>query len=209
MINTQYIRKRFKGWTLSSIGSNTKTKRKRNIPTKSVVINAFSKGKIIVIQTASFYLHIHLGISGWLVPRKPKIYKYALELCNNDRKSITYIKDRRSFSSINVYQAEHLTALDTIGVDILSTEFTLDYFQTILLSRKRNICALLMDQTLYTGLGNYIKNEAQVYPAQNKTKSCDPLYKDAYLIDNMLFGKDFVAVPIDKMLGDERVTETV
>ena len=161
LINAQYVRKRFKGWSLDAIESNTKTK--RDVPTKSILVDVYSKGKVIVLQTSSFYLHIHLGISGWLVPRKPRIYKYALTFSNKNRKSSStiYIKDRRRFSSINVYtKEEHDVALHQIGVDILSADFTLDYFQSILVSRKRNICALLMDQTLCAGLGNYIKNEA-------------------------------------------------
>ena len=160
MINAYYVKNRFKHWTFNTIESNTKTI--RDLPKPSLVVGGFSKGKVIIIQTVDYFVHIHLGISGWLVPKQPRIYKYAFEFTKGDRVSTLFLKDRRRFSSVSIYPSEsdHELALQDIGIDILDVNFTLDYFIQTMHSRKRNICSILMDQKLFAGLGNYIKNDA-------------------------------------------------
>ena len=40
--------------------------------------------KVIIIQTIDYFVHIHFSITGWLVLKKPKIYKYILHFSNKD-----------------------------------------------------------------------------------------------------------------------------
>ena len=67
-----------------------------------------------------------------------------------------------------------MLALQDIGTDILDVDFTLDYVIQTMESRKRNICSILMDQKLFAGLGNYIKNDAlylaHISPYQKSNK---------------------------------------
>ena len=186
LINAHYIKKRFKGWTFSNIESNTKTKRTLPSTKRSsdglVVIDAYSYGKIIIIQVMSHYVHIHLGITGWIVPKKPRIYKYGLSFSKETKEGVVsktvYIEDRRRFSSINIYsKADHLTAISGLGTDILSNEFTLEYVSKIITSKKRNICATLMDQGLFAGLGNYIKNDALYLARISPLRKCHEIDK--------------------------------
>ena len=140
---------------LIGIRSNTKTK--VSIPKKSKVIGYGNKGKLMWLKTEDYYLHIHLGISGWLVVDKPRIYKYVLKFDNVD----FYLQDRRRFSKLNVVtEKKHNKILDKLGIDIYSKEFTLKEFQKMLYDRKQNISALLLNQSILAGVGNYIRNEA-------------------------------------------------
>ena len=129
---------------------------------------------------------IHLGLTGWFVFEKPKIYKYILEFNNN----IIYLQDTRRFSSIKILNNNELNDfIQKLGVDILSNDFTLDYFQSIISSKKKLLCNLLLDQSYFCGLGNYIKNEALYLTKLNINKKSNELthsqIKDLY--QNIIF----------------------
>lgn len=52
------------------------------------------------------------------------------------------------------------------GVDPLSEAFTFDLFQSLIKPRKRRIKALLLDQSVITGLGNYLCDEMLWIPGE-------------------------------------------
>lgn len=154
-ILSKYIEKLFLNKKITGITSNTKTK--VDIPIESEIIECNSYGKIIIIVTKDFYMHIHLGITGWFVPKKPRIFKYIFHFSKKD----IYLQDTRRFSSIKILNRdEHLNHLSKYGVNILSESFTSDIFYKTLSVSNRNICSILMDQKIFSGIGNYIKNEA-------------------------------------------------
>ena len=71
------------------------------------------------------------------------------------------MKDKRRFSKIKFLdEKEHLLALDKIGIDIFTKQFTLKYFKDIIKSKNTILAGLLLKQELFSGIGNYIKNEA-------------------------------------------------
>lgn len=148
--------KKLEGQFFNSIESNTKSTVK--IPQKSKIENIYSYGKYLIIKTKNYYVIIHLGITGWLVEEQPKIYKYIFNIGNEK----IYLKDRRRFSKVWIIKNEEDLKgfMSKLGVDILSKEFTLDYFENILISKKKMLCSLLLDQKYFAGLGNYIKNDA-------------------------------------------------
>lgn len=150
-----YLKSKILKKTFTCIVSNTKTE--RDLPKKSVVVDVQSKGKIVWIKTKDYYVHLHMGISGWLVEDKPKIYKYVLEF--GDLK--IYLKDQRRFSSVDIFnEKQHKKSLDELGTDILTKKFTLTVFKDALKDSSRNVSALLMDQSVFSGIGNYIRNDA-------------------------------------------------
>ena len=154
-IMSKFIEKNSLNKLFFSITSNTKTK--VDLPKESKVINCNSHGKVIFIKTEDYYVHIHLGITGWLVPKKPRIYKYILHFEGKD----LYLQDRRRFSSIKILSEEnHYKEINKLGLNLLSSEFNLENFSKIVKSKKKNICSLIMDQNIFAGIGNYIKNEA-------------------------------------------------
>lgn len=154
LISSAFLKQFVKGKNFTKITSNTKTK--RNLPKKSKVINIYSYGKLIIIQTKDYFVHVHFGITGWLVRKKPRIYKYILHFGNYK----FYLQDTRRFSSIKILNEEnHNLQLNKLGIDILSENFTLNNFIKLTQNKKQNICSFLLDQKNFAGLGNYIKNE--------------------------------------------------
>ena len=155
LVNASFLKKNIKGLNFTKITSNTKSV--RNLPKRSKVLDVTSYGKIIIIITKDYYVHVHFGISGWIVEEKPRIYKYILHFGKKE----FYIQDRRRFSSIAILnQKEHCKIIEGLGIDILSQEFTFPNFLEKTVDRKVNICSFLLDQKNFAGLGNYIRNEA-------------------------------------------------
>lgn len=75
--------------------------------------------------------------------------------------------DVRKFGDIflvpkNKYEV--IKGLHTAGVDPLSTEFTYPTFKSLIKNKKRKIKALLLDQSVITGLGNYLCDEVLWFP---------------------------------------------
>lgn len=154
LISSAFLNQFVKGKNFTKITSNTKTK--RELPKKSKVINVYSYGKVIIIQTVDYFVHIHFGITGWIVRSKPRIFKYILHFGNYK----FYLQDTRRFSSIKILNEEsHNLELNKLGVDILSENFTLNNFIQLTKNKKQNVCSFLLDQKKFAGLGNYIKNE--------------------------------------------------
>uniref|UniRef100_A0A6C0AD31 Formamidopyrimidine-DNA glycosylase catalytic domain-containing protein n=1 Tax=viral metagenome TaxID=1070528 RepID=A0A6C0AD31_9ZZZZ len=167
---------------ITKIVSNTKTI--RNLPNPAKIIDIGSKGKTLWIKTNKYYIHLHMGISGWLVEEKPKIYKYILEFGNKK----IYLKDQRRFSRLDIFTGiQHKKELDNLGIDVLTKDFTFEAFNEELNNCQRNISALLMDQKVFSGIGNYIRNDA-LYLAKisPKRKVCDITSKEAKTLYNKL-----------------------
>lgn len=179
-----FLNKKLKDTIFENIISNTKTVVK--LPKKSKIIKIYSYGKYCIIQCNDYNVIIHLGLTGWFVFDKPKIYKYILEFNNQ----IIYLQDTRRFSSIKILNNNELNDfINKLGVDILSHNFTLNYFESIMKSKKKLLCNLLLDQSYFCGLGNYIKNEALYLTKLNINKKSNELtliqIKDLY--QNILF----------------------
>lgn len=130
------------------------------------ILEINNKGKLmwfkLLYNNLNYYIHIHYGITGWLVLNKPDKYlKFELEFLHKNKKTILYMKDKRRFSKIKfLNEKEHLAALDKIGIDIFTKQFTLKYFKDIIKSKNTILAGLLLKQELFSGIGNYIKNEA-------------------------------------------------
>lgn len=127
--------------------------------------NIGSKGKIIWFQINNHYIHIHLGITGWFrilpILEPPQFTKYIFEIEKNNKPFYIYLDDKRRFSKVNIYnENKHLQQLDKLGIDIFTPQFNLDTFKQILLEKNKLLVALLLDQSIFCGIGNYIKNES-------------------------------------------------
>jgi formamidopyrimidine-DNA glycosylase len=166
-----FLNKKLKDSIFMNIESNTKSVVK--LPKKSKIKKIYSYGKYCIIECYDYYVIIHLGLTGWFVFNKPKIYKYILEFNNQ----IIYLQDTRRFSSIKILNNnnELNDFIKNLGVDILSNDFTFDYFKSIMISKKKLLCNLLLDQSYFSGLGNYIKNEALYLTKLNINKKSNEL----------------------------------
>ena len=77
-----------------------------------------------------------------------------------------WFRDTRSFATFSFTNERKVLddKLNKLGPDIMTRDFTLDYFKnTIAKFPNRNITSFLMDQSLFSGIGNYIKAEVLYY----------------------------------------------
>jgi len=130
------------------------------------IININSKGKILWIQVTGknhdYFIHIHYGISGWLTTEKPeKNIKFEFIIKKKSREIRLYMEDQRRFSKIKIYKEEdHIKALNLLGIDIFSKEFTLIKFKEEIENKNTLLAPFLLNQNIFSGIGNYIKNES-------------------------------------------------
>jgi len=177
---SQELKKQLKNQIFENIVSNTKSIVK--LPKKSKIENIYSYGKNLIIKTEDYSVLVHLGITGWLVLEEPKIYKYILEF----NKTKYYLNDTRRFSKIMIFNNDNEVQqyLSKYGVDILSPQFTYDYFEQIIKTKKKLLCNLLLEQQYFAGLGNYIKNDAlylsKLHPDKKSNNMSDNQIKELY-----------------------------
>ena len=166
--------------TFIKIDSNTKSV--VDLPECVKVMDITTYGKVMTIETVAsdlspIYINIHLGLTGWLRKSKPKIYKYVLNFkLENDAETIKkkfYLSDTRRFSKIWITNEP----IDKTVIEIFDPKFTKDLFYETLRAKKKNICAALLDQKLFVGIGNYIKNDALFQSRISPFKRCNELTK--------------------------------
>ena len=160
-----------KGKKILEIISNTKSV--VDLPSIAKIIKCDCKGKILWIKTKKYYIHLHMMITGWIVLDKPKIYKYQFKFSDDVE---FYIEDVRRFSKVTIFKTkeEHKNELSKLGYDFLKDEISCDTFLDTIQNSKKNITALLLDQSVFCGIGNYVRNEAlylsKILPDQTCSK---------------------------------------
>ncbi|NMB02822.1 MAG: DNA-formamidopyrimidine glycosylase [Firmicutes bacterium] len=116
----------------------------------------------------------HLRMTGRLIyyssPDIP-LAKHTSVVFNFGSEGALRFEDVRKFATLDlVKRGEYQTirGLDTLGVEPLSDEFSLDYFRDLVQNRSTKIKGLLLDQTKIAGIGNIYADEslflAQVHP---------------------------------------------
>jgi formamidopyrimidine-DNA glycosylase len=144
------------------------------------------KGKLlwakVTGKTQDYYIHIHFGITGWLQFDKPeKNIKFEFIIKKGNKEFSLYMEDQRRFSKIQVYnETLHNKIINELGIDIFSDEFTERKFKDVIKSKNLLLCAFLLNQHIFSGIGNYIKNDA-LYLSHIKVKS-----KTSELTDNQI-----------------------
>lgn len=119
------------------------------------ILNVETKGKLTWLELNNIYIHIHLGLTGWLyIDDEPDNKKYMIKT----NKFKIYLDNLATLCILN--KEEHIKKINKLGVDILTSEFTLEYFKNTLKKSKVMIAPYLLKQEKFAGLGNYIKNEA-------------------------------------------------
>lgn len=155
------------------------------------ILDVGSKGKLLYLVVSSttkdkkYYMHIHYGITGWLNFSKPQAYiKFDFVLAqidNVDNKINLYMEDKRRFSKITIQtEQQHLKSLSKMGVDIFTEDFNINLFTNIIKNKDTMIAPLLLKQEIFSGIGNYIKNEV-MYMGKLKAK-----IKTSELNDNQI-----------------------
>lgn len=131
-------------------------------------------GKLIsILLSNKLYLNIHLKLTGELLYAKDKnnpLFKETIPFTKTnkmpanttriivylDDNSVLFFNDLRKFGWFKLSKI----AEKPKGVDVLDKNFTHEYFQKIILSSKKPIKILLMDQEKIAGLGNIYANDS-------------------------------------------------
>ena len=189
------LKKNLKGYKLEEINSYTDKPAivPKDLTGKIEDIDCY--GKLFWIKVSgknhSYYIDIHYGITGWLMFDKPeKNIKFDFKFRKGDKEFMLYMEDRRRFSKVKVdTQEQHDALINKMGVDILSRDFTEEYFKGIFNDKKTMVAALLLKQEYFAGLGNYIKNESMYWSnLKIKIKTNEIEEKDIKnLYNNILF----------------------
>lgn len=181
----EMLKTKIKSQKFIDIISNTNSEVK--LPKESKIIDCDCKGKLLWIQTEDYYVHMHLMISGWLVFEKPNVCKYEFIFDN----MTIYMDDTRRLSKVYIVSSkkEHEKIIGELGLNFLSNEINKEIFVDMVSNSTKNISSLLLDQSIFSGIGNYIRNDAlylsKIHP--NK-KSKDIEIEDIKtLYENIIF----------------------
>lgn len=139
---------------------------KNQVDTKKIqngrVVSVDCNGKLLWIKIRKnnrfYYIHIHLGLTGWFyINEKPQKYiKYVLKF----KGRTLYIEDKRRFSKCSVVnEKQHKHIVSKLGVSIFDKKFTYTFFKKTLENKKGILASFLLKQNVISGIGNYIKNE--------------------------------------------------
>jgi len=147
---------------------------KELLPLKVEIVNC--KGKFIFVSFSNdWHMWNTLGMSGSWSSRAQKHSRVALHL--DDGKTV-YFNDARNYGTIKFVKGKELldNKLDTLGPDMLAEDVSYKTF--IDRMRKKNdriVTVNLMDQTIVSGVGNYLKSECLYFAGISPTRSCSTI----------------------------------
>ena len=86
-----------------------------------------------------------------------------------------WFRDTRGFGYFKFTNDENILTnkINKLGPDIMTREFTLPVFEKLIKNySKRNVTSFLMDQSIISGCGNYIKAEVLFYSKISPLRKC-------------------------------------
>ena len=127
---------------------------------KHKVLNVSRRAKFIIIELENFILAVHLRMTGKLyVLSNESPPKHTSAIIHLEGKKNLIFEDTRKFGRI--YKYDDLTEINKRhGPEPLEDDFTSDWLLENLKKKKRNIKALLLDQSFLSGLGNIYVDES-------------------------------------------------
>lgn len=132
-----------------------------------IVENVQCKGKFIYFTVFNennyFYIMHSLRMTGRWQEYEDEHCRWYVELGNGET---IWFRNPRCFATLdftsNIQELDKY--LDKLGPDILTEDFNLEVWKTLIEKHKnKNITAFLMNQEIISGIGNYIKSEALYY----------------------------------------------
>ena len=124
------------------------------------VMDVYRRAKFIILKFKNHILAIHLRMTGKLYLSKQHTYsKYITAVLEfKDGESLIF-EDVRKFGRIYFYKNLNVIN-EKHGPEPLDKNFSADLLITMIKSKKRNIKALLLDQSFLSGLGNIYVDES-------------------------------------------------
>lgn len=124
------------------------------------VLGAGCHGKFIYVMfNNGWNLWSTLGMTGVWSSKRSKHTRFSMLTTRGN----VYYNDIRNFGTLKfVYgKSQLLDKLNSLGVDLLSQEVSNnDFLAKMRKHDKKNICKVMMNQSVLAGVGNYIKAEA-------------------------------------------------
>ncbi len=166
----------------------------KDLPSK--VKNVGVKGKSIQIYLENGWtIWNTLGMSGGWKDNQGK--HSHLSILTDKGKKIWFDDVRRFGNIILIKDNKELERrLNGIGPDLLNENVTLEQFSEIIKKgNKKHICRVLMDQTVISGIGNYLKSEvlyrAKISPWRLCKDISEQEMKDLYDYSILIINKSF------------------
>ena len=132
----------------------------KDINGRNKIIDVTRRAKFIIINFENFLIAVHLRMTGKLYALKDsKVPKHTSAIIKLESGENLIFEDTRKFGRI--YKYDNLNLInEKHGPEPLEDEFTSDWLLNSLRSKKRNIKALLLDQSFLSGLGNIYVDES-------------------------------------------------
>ena len=127
------------------------------------ILDIFRRAKYIVLEFGDVFLGIHLRMTGklYVVNKFDKQKKHISAYFSFGEKYLIF-EDTRKFGRF--YMFDNMRYLnDKLGVEPLESDFTNDWIVSSFKQKKRQIKALLLDQSFICGIGNIYADEALWY----------------------------------------------
>ena len=158
---------------------------------KGEILDVSRRAKFIIIKFAESIIAIHLRMTGklYLLQEKQTISKYATAYFTLKSKRKLIFEDVRKFGRIYLYK--NIGPINKRhGPEPLDNDFTSKSLFKLIKSKKRNIKALLLDQSMIAGLGNIYADESlwksKIHPNSHShkipKKRIDNLYNNIRII---------------------------
>ena len=118
------------------------------------------RAKFIIIQLPDHIIAVHLRMTGKLYfVKKNEVPNHVSAVVKMKSGKLLIFDDVRKFGRFYLYN--NLDPINSChGPEPLDESFTIDLFLDIFTSRKRNIKAMLLDQSVVAGLGNIYVDES-------------------------------------------------
>jgi len=132
------------------------------------------KGKFIWFELDDIVVFNTLGMTGsW---SRTKTYHSRIEIKFYENDTL-YFNDIRNFGTLQIKTKEDLSKkLKSLGPDMLSSPPISSQFIALLRKKSnKDICSVLMNQSVISGVGNYIKAESLWYAKINPYATVDSL----------------------------------
>ncbi len=188
--------KSFKGKTVLSVSGNTKIEKERMLDKK--VKSIFPWGKHLVIQFDDFALRTHFMLFGAFEAtvgdntltgdyRRAYVPRLQLDFENGNIKLFN--------CSVKFLETGKAKAGYDFTIDIMSPNWDPDQaFDSVSSKPRAEIADILLDQELFAGVGNIIKNEVlwrvQIHP-QTKVKNISPAKLRELIVETKKFSHLF------------------
>lgn len=145
----------------------------------SMVSEIKCKGKLIYMHCFNefheFYILHNMHMTGSWREKPDESSRWFVEI---NSKQKLWFRDPRCFGTLMFTENEDIfkSIFNKLGPDIMSDEFNLQLWRKIIAQHKdKNVTSFLMDQSIISGCGNYIKSEVLYYAKILPSRKIDSL----------------------------------